>query len=205
VAEAIKLLREMQQQQLVADIITYNRVINACQKGAQWQLTLVLLAELKAAGLQPNVVTYNCVIDALHAATEHDTAEDLYVDMLERGLIQTHWSKTRDGMLDLREFSVGTAAAAVRVVLRDLSEKVLLSGKTSSTTDAYVLDVNSDLHIITGHAVHREDRDGCALQPVIISMLKQQGIDCYVNPDNKGRLIVKSSELMRYVDQLSSK
>jgi pentatricopeptide repeat protein len=200
--EAIKLLREMQQQQLVANIVTYSRVINACQKGEQWQLTLDLLAELKAASLQPDVITHNCVIDALHVAHEHEKAEVMYVEMLQCGITQHHWSKVRQGMLYFHDFTVGMAAAAMRIVLRDILWAT--DSDASSNSDVHVHDVCSDLHIITGHATHRKDKDGSVLQQVIISMLKQQGIDCRINSDNKGRLIVKSSELQRYVEYLSS-
>jgi hypothetical protein len=31
-----------------------------------------------------------------------------------------------------------------------------------------------------------------------MSMLKERGIDCQVHPDNKGRLIIQSSELQQY-------
>jgi pentatricopeptide repeat protein len=189
------------------DITSYNRVINACQKGEQWQLTLDLLAELGAAGIQPNAVTYGCVIDALHAAKEHQKVEELYLEMLQRGLTHYHWNRTPadKGMLDLHNFGIGMAAAVMRIVLRDMllkSDKSESDPKSSS--DAYVHDMNSDLHIITGHAMHRDVRVGSALQPVIINLLKQQGIDCHVNPNNKGRLLVKASDLQKYVATATS-
>eukprot|EP00953_Heterococcus_sp_UTEX-ZZ885_P014937 8426-Heterococcus_DN1.PRE.1 len=204
--KATAILREMICAGVKPDIISYNRVINACQKGEQWQLTLDLLAELKAAGLQPNAVTYGCVIDASHAAKEHQKVEELYLEMLQRGLTHYHWNSTPadKGMLDFHDFGIGMAAAAIRIVLRDMSYK-LLNKSISSAVGAHVHDVNSDLHIITGHAMHRDHRVGSALQPVIINLLKQQGIDCHVNSDNKGRLLVKASELQKYVATATSR
>ena len=103
-------------------------------------------------------------------------------------------------MLDFHDFSVGMAAAAVRIVLRELLQPTdSETSTTSSTTAVYAHDMSRDLHIITGHATHRADKGCSVLQPVIISMLKERGIDCQVNPDNKGRLIVRSSKLQRYV------
>jgi pentatricopeptide repeat protein len=69
-------------------------MINACQNGGKWPLAVELMQELKAAGLKPGRVTYHCVIDALHAANEHDKVEELYSEMCERGLTQSHWSAT---------------------------------------------------------------------------------------------------------------
>jgi pentatricopeptide repeat protein len=199
--QALELLREMQQQQIAPNVNTYNRVINACQNGGQWQLAVELLAALQAAGLQPNAVTYCCVIDALHAASEEQQAEAMYSEMLQNRLTQSHWSNAAAdrGMLDLHLFSVGMAAAAVRLVLRGMLQTTNSDTCSSSTAAVqHVHDVRSDLHIITGHAMRREAKGASVLQPVIISMLKQRGIDCQVHPDNKGRLIVKSSELQQY-------
>jgi pentatricopeptide repeat protein len=117
----------MQQQHVMPDFTTYNRVINACQNGGQWQLTLDLLAELKTKGLKPDAITYKCVIDALHAASEHQKAEVMYIEMLQHGLTLQHWSKRHQGMLDFHDFSVGMAAAAMRIVLRDVVHKVVLA------------------------------------------------------------------------------
>jgi pentatricopeptide repeat protein len=200
--QAIALLREIMCAGLKPDIISYNRVINACQNGEQWQLTLELLAELKAAGLQPNEITYKCVIDALHAASEHQKAEVMYIEMLQHGLALQHWSKRHQGMLDFHDCTVGMAAAAVRIVLRDMLHTA--NSIMSSSSDAYVHDVSSDLHIITGHAMHREHRDGSVLQPIIIDMLKQLGLQCSVDARNKGLLIVTSSELKGYVARVST-
>jgi pentatricopeptide repeat protein len=199
--QALELLRKMQQQQIAPNVNTYNRVINTCQNGGQWQLAVELLAALQAAGLQPNSVTYCCVIDALHAANKEQKAEAMYSAMLRKGLTQSHWSSAAAdrGMLDLHLFSVGMAAAAVRIVLRDMLQSVGSDTSSSSTTAVqHVHDANSNLHIITGHAMRREDKGASVLQPVIISMLKERGIDCQVHPDNKGRLIIQSSELQQY-------
>jgi pentatricopeptide repeat protein len=201
--QALELLHKMQHQGIKPDITVYNRLINACQKGGNWQLAVDVLQELQAAGLKPNRITCNCVTDALHAANEHQQAEAMYLVMLQQGLVPHHWSTVRQGMLDFHDFTVGMTAAAMRIVLRDILLATDPDKKSSS--DAYVHDVNSDLHIITGHAMHRADKDGSVLQPVIVSMLEGIGVNCYVNADNKGRLTVRSSELQRYVEHFSRK
>jgi hypothetical protein len=145
------------------------------------------------------------VIDALHAASEYQQAEVMYLEMLQRGFVQHHWSSAPADigmLLDFHKFSVGMVAAAVRIVLHDIS--IAANTDTSSNSDVHVHDVNSDLHIITGHAMHREERDGSVLQPVIIDIPEQFGIHCSVDARNKGLLIVKSSELKRYVARVST-
>jgi hypothetical protein len=122
----------------------------------------------------------------------------MYLEMLQQGLTQHHWSSTPadKGMLDFHQFTAGMAAAAMRVVIRDMS--LAANAHTSSSTGVHVHDVSNDLHIITGHGTG-DGKQGSVLQPVIIGMLKEQGIDCHVNPDNKGRLLVKGSELQQYI------
>jgi pentatricopeptide repeat protein len=43
------------------------------------------MQEMTAEGIQHDRVTCKCVIEVLHAASEHEQAEELYVKMLERG------------------------------------------------------------------------------------------------------------------------
>jgi pentatricopeptide repeat protein len=134
-------------------------VINACQNGGNWQLAVDLLQELKAAGLQPDKVTCGCVIDALHAANEHDKAEQLYVETLEQGLTAHHWSTTDKGKLDFHKFTEGMAAAAMRIVLREIAaHKAAARNANSSSSTSYVHPITKDLHIVTGHAMNRQGK-----------------------------------------------
>jgi pentatricopeptide repeat protein len=170
------------------------------RKGGNWQLAIELLSELKAAGLTPNRITCNCVIGALCAANEHNKTEQLYLEMLERGLTLSHWSAIDKGMIDFHEFTEGMAVAAMRIVLRDIVAQVTTDISGSRNSASYVQPISNDLHIITGHAMHRsrEERDSSVLQPLVMNMLKQLNIECYVSPSSKGRLIVSSSSLLRY-------
>jgi hypothetical protein len=112
-------------------------------------------------------------------------------------LIQDHWSSKHKGKLDFHYFTVGQAAAAMRIVLWDMiPQEVKLS---SSSNSSHVHDVKRDLHVITGHAMNREDKAGSVLQPYIINMLKKQNIECVVNPNNIGRLVATSNQLQQFV------
>jgi pentatricopeptide repeat protein len=200
--EAIDLLREMQQQNVAADLLSYNCAMIACQKGGKWQLAVELLQEVTAAGLQPNSITYICVIDALHAAHQHSEAEAMYLEMHQRGLTVSHWSAREKHSLDFHDFSEGMAAAAMRIVLREMVSQQAVaqadSSSSSATSNAPTVHVAAnDLYIITGHGTG-EGKQGSVLQPLVTSMLKQLNIECYVDPTNKGRLIARSSSLQHY-------
>ena len=53
------------------DVITYNAVISACEKGRRPDEALKLLAEMKAASLKPDVITYSAVISACREGRAH--------------------------------------------------------------------------------------------------------------------------------------
>jgi pentatricopeptide repeat protein len=157
------------------------------------------LAELKAArALEPNKITYACIIDALHAANEHKQAEELYVEMLQKGLNKHHWSTRDKGKLDFHDLTEGMAAAAMRLVLRaTVAQATAADSASSSATELYVHPIHSDLQIITGHGTS-DGKQGSVLQPVIMNLLQQLNIEYHVSPSNKGRLIVNSSNLQQY-------
>jgi pentatricopeptide repeat protein len=138
------------------ELATYNRVINACQHGGNGQSTVDLMTELTAAGLTSNDITYKCVINSLHAANEHDKAEHLYLEMLQRGLIQFHWSVRNSGMLDFHDFNEGMAAAALRIVLRDIVAQKATAYTGASSGESYVHPIANDFYIITGHALKKQ-------------------------------------------------
>jgi hypothetical protein len=54
------------------------------------------------------------------------------------------------------------AAAAMITVQRAIAEQ---KENSNSSSASYVHPIANDLHIITGHAMNREDKDGSVLQP----------------------------------------
>jgi pentatricopeptide repeat protein len=135
------------------------------------------------------------VIDALYVASEHSKAEELYVEMLERGLTLSQWSINNKGMLDFHDFSEGMAAAAMRIVLRDMMPHKAGVTSSSSSNTRYVHPIAKDLRIITGHALKRQEKDGSVLQRLVMNMLKQLKIECSIDAHNKGMVIAKSGAL----------
>ena len=54
----------MQRQGVVPDVITYNAVISACEKGKQAERALEVFKAMQWQCVVPNVITYNAVISA---------------------------------------------------------------------------------------------------------------------------------------------
>ena len=54
----------MSQQGVVPEVITYNALISACEKGTQPERALKLLDTMKQEGVVPGVITYNALISA---------------------------------------------------------------------------------------------------------------------------------------------
>lgn len=50
---------------MLADIISYNSAISACERGRQWAMALWLLDLLQEEKLQGDLITYNAAISAL--------------------------------------------------------------------------------------------------------------------------------------------
>jgi len=50
---------------MLADIISYNSAISACERGRQWAMALWLLELLQEEKLQGDLITYNAAISAL--------------------------------------------------------------------------------------------------------------------------------------------
>ena len=55
--QAIAVLQLLKSEHGELDIITYNAVLSACQKSAQWQRALLFFAELQEQGLEPTIIT----------------------------------------------------------------------------------------------------------------------------------------------------
>ena len=75
----------MQTRGLAPNVITYNAVISACEKGRECQEALELFKDMQTRGLTPNVITYNAVISACEKGRECQEALRLFNEMQTRG------------------------------------------------------------------------------------------------------------------------
>ena len=60
----LELPREIERKGTVANTITYNALISACEKGRMWERALELAREIERKGTLANTITYNALISA---------------------------------------------------------------------------------------------------------------------------------------------
>eukprot|EP00953_Heterococcus_sp_UTEX-ZZ885_P005582 3479-Heterococcus_DN1.PRE.1 len=151
---------------------------------------------MQQAGLTPDVVTYGTLIDTMQKADQITVADELYRRLINAKLI-THWLSGEMYTLDFHDYNTGLTLAAMRLVLHNM-----VAAATNNTlalhADIQMHDAKRDLRIITGHAMNRINTSGSTLQPCITDMLQQLSISCHVDPNNKGKLIVPSKQLLAY-------
>jgi pentatricopeptide repeat protein len=63
----------------------------------------------------------------------------------------------------------------------------------------HVHTAHSDLYIITGHGNRRHVYGASKLQPALIELLQQLGIECKLHPTNSGMLILPAESLQQYL------
>jgi pentatricopeptide repeat domain-containing protein 1 len=56
---ALELLRQMDDEGVAKNEITYSSAISACEKGGNWRTALDLLSTMKKNGIMPTVIAYN--------------------------------------------------------------------------------------------------------------------------------------------------
>ena len=60
----------MKQQGLLPNVITYNALISACEKGKQPERALELFEAMQQRGVVPNVITYSALISVCEKANQ---------------------------------------------------------------------------------------------------------------------------------------
>lgn len=75
--KAIGLLKEMREQRVQPNVITYNAAMSACEKGDSWQSAFSLFAEMVNLNISHSVVSYGAAIAACGRASDWGRALDL--------------------------------------------------------------------------------------------------------------------------------
>merc|ERR1712228_544117 len=70
----ITIFIEMQDHGLKPNIITYNALIMAFEKGCQWKLGLQIFVCMQKTGTEPNIITHNRLIRMLGKASQYQLA-----------------------------------------------------------------------------------------------------------------------------------
>eukprot|EP00435_Cladocopium_sp_Y103_P042868 s429_g11.t5 len=73
-----QLLADMQEQQVQANVITYNSLMRASAKAAQWQVALACLSAVVSQDLQPDIISFNTCINACEKSDVWETALHLF-------------------------------------------------------------------------------------------------------------------------------
>ena len=81
VKKAMELFTGMLQNGLIPDVITYNSLISACEKGHKIDKAMELLAEMKGRGVEPNVTTYTVLISACVKGHEVEVLLELLAEL----------------------------------------------------------------------------------------------------------------------------
>jgi pentatricopeptide repeat domain-containing protein 1 len=67
-------------------VITYNALISAYEKGAQWERAKAAFEEMKAVGVQPTVITYSALISAYGKGAQWERARATFEEMRAVGV-----------------------------------------------------------------------------------------------------------------------
>ena len=76
----------MQQQGIVPNIITYNAVISACEKGKQPERALEILDKMQQQRIVPNIITYSALISACEKGKQPERALEIFDKMEEQSI-----------------------------------------------------------------------------------------------------------------------
>ena len=76
----------MSGQRLKPNVVTFNTVLSACEKGRRWEQALRWLDQLREEILTPNVVTSSAAISACETRLQWVRAVTLLDDLLQKGL-----------------------------------------------------------------------------------------------------------------------
>ena len=68
----------MQRQGVVPDVISYNAVISACEKGKQPERAMRIFEATQQQGVVPNIVTYSALISACEKGEQPERALELF-------------------------------------------------------------------------------------------------------------------------------
>ncbi|CAE8699896.1 unnamed protein product, partial [Polarella glacialis] len=74
---------------VVPEAISYNAAISACEKGGQWQLSLLLLTELQVAKLAPTEVSYSAALSSCGQAGAWEPALVILETLLRKRFTPT--------------------------------------------------------------------------------------------------------------------
>ena len=82
------MLAEMQRYSCQKEVITFNPIISAAQKGRQWELALATLTDMYISLVEADEISYSAAIAACHHCARWEQALDLFRGLHAAGLTQ---------------------------------------------------------------------------------------------------------------------
>jgi len=173
----------------------FNAAISACEKGGAWVEALEIYERMKSHGgkhLRPNIVTINSLVVALDKAGQKELAQSVYEEGIRKNIVNP-WRTTRGSprigspgnsrVMDLHSFSAALARAAIRAHVEDLLSP------SAAKVDDWV--------IIVGKGLRSEGEP--VLMTTVLKLLKNDYcLDAYVDDNNKGRVVVRSTAIEEF-------
>lgn len=162
---ALSLLGQMTEEGYAPDLLSYNALLKACERAADWDTAIETLSIMKSHKIVPDAISYTSAVGALGRAREWEKALSLWLTMLTDG--------------------ISPDTLALRTLLR------ALSGAAQWPTALAVFDAvanSEDAHVCTT-PVYEQALTACAVgaQPEraarYIEQMKRVGVDisaaCY--------------------------
>jgi pentatricopeptide repeat domain-containing protein 1 len=82
---SVPLLEQMAARSVVANAVTYNILIAACERGGQWQKSAQLFERMKASSIEPDTISYVALMGALLRGGQLRSAIDIFRAMMAAG------------------------------------------------------------------------------------------------------------------------
>jgi len=172
------------------NLYCWNAAISACEKGGAWVEALDLYERmLETESFKPDVITMNSLMEALDNAGQKNIQQSIYDKALELELVDPwKWTKNKAGepiyALDLHTYSASMAKAAIRKIMDTWLDE----------NDSTGGGLSGNLVIITGKGKHSSSLP--VLQNVTRSVLLEYGIKAELDKSNRGRIVVKTADLI---------
>ena len=162
-----------------------------------WESALQIFSEIQS----PNRVNYITILLALLAGDEAQLARKLYLQspLLSQALrplesLETSGIEDKElpVTLDLHELPVEVATLALEVLLKDLQDPSYPSDPSDPSDPNSEIRKSVQLHIITGHALHRSAPGATGVTPrrvwqAVLSLLETwPGVELREPGDNPG-------------------
>ena len=165
---------------------TASALISVFEKMAMWESALQIFSEIPS----PNRVNYVTILLALLAGNETQLARKLYLQSpllsqaLRPGEETLETSEIEELLtLDLHELPVEVATLALEVLLQDLQDP---SDSSDSSDPNSETKKSVQLHIITGHALHRAAAPRRVWQAVLRLLERWPGVELPEPGENPG-------------------